>query len=251
MLASVTLDYTARQPAWHSLPDPGTPPGHTMARMELYDVMRTAFAAREFTDDPVTDETLGRIFENARFAPSGGNRQGGHVIVVREQATKDAISECTKLAARRYSAQQLAGETPWNTWTPTKLTPEAIAATPVPPGLSEPVRRAPVVIVVCVDLRVVASVDHLLPRVGIASGASIYPLAWNILLAARNEGLGGTLTTMPIAEEPRMREILGLPEYMAVCAVMPVGKPVRQLTKLKRRAVSEFVHRERFDGSPW
>ncbi len=219
--------------------------------MELYDVMRTTFSAREFADEQVGDDVLERIFENARFAPSGGNRQGGHIIVVREQSTKDAIAELAKTAARRYAAQAQAGENPWNTYVPTKVTPETVASTRVPPGLSEPVRRAPVVVIVCVDLRVVASVDQLLPRVGIASGASIYPLAWNILLAARNEGLGGTLTTMPIAEEGKLREILGLPDYMAVCAVMPIGKPVKQLNKLTRKPVRDFVHRERFDGEPF
>jgi nitroreductase len=217
--------------------------------MELYDVMRTAFAAREFTDDPVSDEVLGRIFENARFAPSGGNRQGGHIIVIREQATKDALSELAKPAARRYIAQVQAGESPWSTWTPTAVTSEAIAATTVPPTLYEPLRRAPVVLVVCVDLRVVASVDQDLERVGIASGASVYPLAWNVLLAARNEGLGGVLTTMPIHEEPKVQALLGLPEFMAICAVIPMGKPVRQLRKLKRKPVGEFVHRERWDGA--
>ena len=50
--------------------------------MELYDVMRTTFAARDFTDDELPDETLYRILDNARFAPSGGNRQGGRVIAV-------------------------------------------------------------------------------------------------------------------------------------------------------------------------
>ncbi|MEO8538388.1 MAG: nitroreductase family protein [bacterium] len=219
--------------------------------MELYDVMRTTFSAREYTDEPVSEEVLSRIFENARFAPSGGNRQGGHIVVIREQATKDRLAELAKTAARRYTAQGQAGENPWNTWVPTKVSAETIAATPVPPMLSEPLRRAPVVIVVCVDLRVVASIDQLLSRVGIASGASIYPLAWNILLAARNEGLGGTLTTMPIAEEPNVKALLGLPDYMAICAVIPMGKPVKQLSKLKRRPVADFVHRERFDGEPW
>lgn len=219
--------------------------------MELYDVMRTAFSAREFTDQPVTDEMLGRILENARFAPSGGNRQGWHIIVVREQATKDAISECTYAPGKRYAAQTAAGESPWNAITPTKLTQEQIDATPISRGLSEPVRRAPVVLVVCVDLAVVASLDYELPRVGIVSGASVYPLAWNILLAARNEGMGGTLTTMPIAEEPRLREVLGMPETMAVCAVMPMGWPSRRITKLRRRPVSSFVTHERFDGKPF
>ena len=41
--------------------------------MELYDVMRTTFAVREFTDDPLPDPVLYRILDNARFAPSGGN----------------------------------------------------------------------------------------------------------------------------------------------------------------------------------
>ena len=219
--------------------------------MELYDVMRTTFSAREFTDEPVSDEVLDRIFENARFAPSGGNRQGGQIVVVREQATKDVIAELAKTAARRYTAQVQAGENPWNTYIPTKVTAETIAVTQVPPHLSEPFRLAPVVLVVCVDLRVVASVDQLLPRIGMASGASIYPLAWNILLAARNEGLGGTLTTMPIAEEAKLKQLLGLPDYMAVATVIPMGKPVKQLTKLKRKPARDFVHRERFDGPAW
>jgi nitroreductase len=222
-----------------------------MPRMDLYEVMRTTFAAREFTDDPVEDEVLARIFENARFAPTGGNRQGGHIIVVRDQATKDALSELAKPAARRYIAQVQAGENPWNTVVPPGVSAEAIASARVPPGLFEPVRLAPVVLVVCVDLRVVASVDQHLDRVGIASGASIYPLAWNILLAARNEGLGGVLTTMPIAEEPRVQELLGLPQHIAVCAVMPIGRPVKQLRKLRRKAVNEFVRRERWDGAPF
>lgn len=219
--------------------------------MELYDVMRTTFAAREFTDDPVPDEVLTRIFENARFAPSGGNRQGGHVIVVRDQQTKDAIAELAIPGARRYAAQVAAGENPWNTAVPSKVTDETIAATRVPATLTEPVRRAPVVVIVCVDLRVVAAVDQYLPRVGIVAGASVYPLAWNILLAARNEGYGGTLTTMPISQEPKLREILHLPEHVAVCAVIPMGKPVKQLTKLKRKRPTEFVHRERWDGEAW
>ena len=219
--------------------------------MELYEVLRTTFSAREFTSDPVPDDVLERIIENARFAPSGGNRQGGHVIIVREQATKDALSELAIPGAKRYSAQVRAGESPWNTFTPTTVTAEDIASVQVPAALLQPVRMAPVVLVVCVDLRVVASIDQDLSRVGIASGASIYPLAWNILLAARNEGLGGVMTTMPIAEEPKLKELLRLPEYMAVCAVMPIGKPVRQLRKLKRKPLAEFVHREHFDGEPF
>ena len=63
--------------------------------MDLYDVMRTTGAVRRFTDDPLPDDVLERILDNSRFAPSGGNRQGAHVIVVRDRATREAIVHLT------------------------------------------------------------------------------------------------------------------------------------------------------------
>ena len=63
------------------------------------------FAAREFTDDPLPDEVLWRIFDNARFAPSGGNRQGAHITVVRDPHTRRRLAELGAPAARRYFAQ--------------------------------------------------------------------------------------------------------------------------------------------------
>ncbi|MUM19344.1 nitroreductase family protein [Mycobacterium sp. CBMA271] len=218
--------------------------------MELYDVMRTTFAAREFTGEPLPDNVLDRILDNARFAPSGGNRQAGHVIVVRDAQTRESLVDATKPGARRYFAQIMAGENPWNPITPTHVAPETTAATVVPESVIEPIRTASVVLVVCLDLRLVAATDQDLDRIGVISGASIYPLAWNILLAARAEGFGGTLTTMAVAQEPKVRELLGIPDTHAVAAVLPIGRPVKQLTTLKRNAVHEFVTLERFDGDP-
>lgn len=78
--------------------------------MELYEVMRTTFAAREFTDMPVTDAMLQRILENARFAPSGGNRQGWKVVVVRNDATRQGLADIMAPSMQRYVAQVKAGE---------------------------------------------------------------------------------------------------------------------------------------------
>src|SRR5437867_1302786 len=206
--------------------------------MELYEVLRTTFAAREFTTDPLPDEALARILDQARFAPSGGNRQGWRVIVVRDPATKRALADLSALAARRYAAQVQNGENPWNTIDPPRVDAATIARTPTPPHLTEPLAVAPVVLVICVDLRVVASMDQDLGRVGIISGASIYPFAWNILLAARHEGFGGTITTLATAREPDVQALLGIPAHVAVCALMPLGRPVRMLSRLKRRPVA-------------
>jgi nitroreductase len=219
--------------------------------MDLYDVMRTTPAVREFTDEPLPDETLRRILDHARFAPSGGNRQGVRIIVVRDQQTRERLAELNKPAVRRYVAQIKAGQSPWNSLEPPIPTPEEIAATDVPESFTKPVLTAGAVLVVCVDLGVVASTDQLLDRVGVISGASVYPMVWNILLAARNEGFGGTITTMAAAEEPAVRGLLGIPDAYAVAAVLPIGRPVKQLTKLRRNDVEEFVTRETFDGQPF
>ncbi|MEV7429217.1 nitroreductase family protein [Nocardioides sp. NPDC092400] len=219
--------------------------------MDLYDVMRTTAAVREFTDDPLPDEVLHRILDAARFAPSGGNRQGTRVVVVRDRATRERLAELNEPAVRRYVAQQKAGESPWNPVHPPGPSAEEIAGTRVPGAFTEPVLRAPVVLVVLVDLAVVAAMDQDLDRVGIVGGASVYPLVWNVLLAARAEGYGGTITTMATAEEPAVKELLGVPETYALAAVVPLGRPVKQLTRLRRVPVEELAVRERFDGEPF
>ena len=83
------------------------------------------------------------------------------------------------------------------------------------------------------------------------SGASIYPFVWNVLLAARNEGLGGVLTTHLADQEPSLRELLSVPDHHAFAAMVPLGHPVKQLTKLRRNAVAEFTSVDRFDGAPF
>jgi nitroreductase len=219
--------------------------------LELYEAMRSTFAARNYTGDPLPDDVLMRILDNARFAPSGGNRQGGHIVVVRNVATRNRLAELAEPAAKRYMAQINAGESPWNSVHPPGPDAAAIEATPAPAMLTEPFRQADVVLVVCVDLALVASMDQDLERVGLVSGASIYPMVWNILMGARQEGFGGTFTTLAIAREEDIKTLLNLPPHFAVAGVIPLGKPVKQLTRLKRRPVAEFVTRETYDGSSY
>src|SRR5271167_5028520 len=222
-----------------------------MVVMDLYDVMRSTSAVREFTDDPLPDDVLRRILDNARFAPSGGNRQGVRVIVVRAEETRTALADLALTAARQYAAQLANGESPWNPLQPTSVSASTIEATEAPPQMSAPLREAPVVLVICLDLAVVAATDKDLDRIAVIPGASVYPFVWNVLLAARSEGYGGVLSTMLVAEEPRVKEMLGVPDAFAVAAVLPLGKPVRQVKKLRRRPVAEFTTRERFDGAPF
>jgi nitroreductase len=219
--------------------------------MELYDVMRTTFAVREFTTDPLPDEILYRILDSARFAPSGGNRQAAHIIVVRDTTVRQQLVDLAVPGARRYFAQIHAGENPWNPLQPCTVAQATVANTEVPDTFTAPFLHAAVLLVISVDLSRVAAMDQNLDRIGVVSGASVYPLVVNILLAARNEDYGGTLTTMAVPEEPRLRTLLAIPDTHAVAAVVPLGKPARQLSKLRRQRVEEFTTRERFDGPPF
>jgi nitroreductase len=218
--------------------------------VELYEVMRTTSAVRQFTNDPLPDEILYTILDNARFAPSGGNRQGTRIVIIRDRGTRQALVDLTIPGAKKYVAQRRAGENPWNTINPSRVSDDQIAATEVPESFTAPLLESAVVLVVCVDLRVVAALDKELDRVGIVGGASVYPLVWNILLAARNEGFGGTITTMAVAEEPRMRQLLGIPDTYAVVCVVPLGKPAHQPRKLSRLEVAELTRLEYWRGGP-
>ena len=109
-------------------------------------------------------------------------------------------------------------------------------------------RGADVVLVFVVDMAVVASTDQYLERVGVISGASIYPFVWNSLLGIRQAGFGGTITTLAAALEPEVQDLLGMPRHFAIAAVVPVGKPVKQLTKLKRNPVEEFATIDHAEG---
>lgn len=217
--------------------------------MEVYDAMRTTFAARDYAHDAVSDDVLYRILDHARFAPSGGNRQGWKVIVVKDKGIRSQMRKLMQPTIRQYKAQAAAGETPFNSVRPTRVTQAAIDATTGDFPLIDSLEDAPALLVVCVDLAAVTSFDKDLDRVGVISGASIYPFVWNVLLAARNEGLGGVLTTFLSHQEPAAKSLLRLPDGYAVAAMVAIGKPLKQLTRLKRKQVEDFARIDNWEGA--
>jgi len=227
--------------------------------MELTEVLRTTGAVRDFTDEPVTDETLYRIMSAARFAPSGGNRQGWRVIVVQDPATRVALRDLYLSGWYEYLAISAAGLVPWAPVTDRAAEQAAAAgadelrrqAAAGPGGLAEHLEEAPVLLLVLGDLRVLAAVDRDGDRYTFAGGASVYPFAHNVLLAARDEGLGGVMTTMVVRREHDVRALFGIPPELAVAAVIALGHPRRQPKRLTRRPVEEFTTVDRYDGPPF
>ena len=224
--------------------------------MELYDAMRTTPATREFTGEPVPDEVVHRILDNARFAPSGGNRQGWRVIVVRDPAVRRAVRDAYGLGWREYMAHVRVGQVPFapleqGSWSGPAVDLEEARRTEAPNPFADHLDTVPVLLMVWVELAALATVDNGLGRQSIAGGGSVYPFCHNVLLAARNEGLGGVMTTVLAREEQAMRELVGAPADHALAALVALGHPAKQVSKLRRRAVEEFTTVDRFDGPPF
>ena len=67
--------------------------GGQLVDLDLVTTLRSTGAVREFQPGPVGDDVLRRILETARFAPSGGNRQGWRVIVVKDPSVRAALRD--------------------------------------------------------------------------------------------------------------------------------------------------------------
>ncbi len=224
--------------------------------MELGDALRTTGSVRNFTSATVTDETLVSILEDARFAPSGGNRQAWHVIVVKDADRRRALRDLYLDAWHDYVAHGLARLIPFSPVASEEDRARAASrrsdavALSRPDGFPESLDAVPVMLVICADLSALAATDRDLDRYHIAGGASIYPFVWSILLAARARGLGGVMTTMATRNEPAVQAVLSMPENQIVASIVALGYPKQQTTKLRRNAVASFTTVDRFDGEP-
>jgi nitroreductase len=220
--------------------------------VELRQVMQTTPATREFTGDDVPDAAIYDILDQARFAPNGGNRQGWRVIVVRDLETRWRIGELYDLGMREYAAFLRAGLVPFlaaDDGKPPRVDLAAARAEHLPDEPSH-IATAPVLLVILLDTTAVSSVDSGLGRVPVTTGGSVFPFAQNILLAARDAGLGGHLTSLLARQEPALRALLEIPEHFILATLIPLGRPERVITKLRRAAVEDFTTRGFFDGPP-
>jgi nitroreductase len=163
-----------------------------MAGYELYEAMSTTRAVRRLRTDPVPDGAVLRVVRAATWAPT--EYSAGH-----RELLKSMVDEHRKPQERMLAAAD---------------------------HLARHFHEAPVILMFCFNPSLLAITDAALDRPSIVGGASVYPAVQNALLACRAEGLGCTLTTLLCAEEPRVKELLGIPEEWATAAAVPIGYPV-------------------------
>ena len=231
----------------------------TVGEVELIEALRTTGAVRDFVDTEVPDDVVYRLLDTARFAPNGGNRQAWRVVVVKDPSLRRSLRDAYLPGWYEYLAQAAGGLTPWASVTDRQLEERSLADAPAiaqassegPGGFAEHLDQVPVMLVLLADLADLATVDRDASHYTMVGGASIYPFAWSLLLAARTEGLAGVMTTVIVRREREVKELLGIPDTVSVVGLLALGRPVHQPTRLTRRPVESFATVDRFGGAPF
>ena len=206
--------------------------------MELNDVLTSNATCRYYKTDPVSDDVLASVLDAARWAPSGGNRQPLSFVVVRERDTKQALQDLYLPIWNSYVEGINAGET--RVGGLPKIVSDA-------DYFANHLVDIPIMLIVCANLADVHPTDTELKRLSVVGGASIYPGVENLLLAARQAGLGAALTTLLCVTEPQVKALLDIPEHISTAAMVTLGWPERAFpTKLRRQPLDEIVFSEKY-----
>jgi nitroreductase len=224
--------------------------------VELYDVMRHTPSCRYFESTPVDDEVLHRILDNARFASSGGNRQGWRVVVVTDPDRRMRIADLHRRQWTTYVDHAREGTVGYQGDRSGHKMEHGTSASARrldrTDDFSSRLHEVPVLLVIYTMLDTLAITDRHLDRPSVVGGGSVYTFVQNLLLACTNEGLGSSLTTLLAAEQPAVDQVLDAPDGAALAALVAVGHPVeaKQYTRLTRKPAEAFAFRDGF-GRPW
>jgi nitroreductase len=199
----------------------------------LSEAIETQRAIRQFTSEPVPDEMVRTVLEAAIRAPSGGNRQPWHFVVIRDREIK-----------RQLGLWYL------DSWGKA-IKPESKHLQPYRSGdkLGRGMPDIPVLILVCTEREAPGSAMGSTTR-----GSSIYPAVQNMMLAARGLGLGTVLTTMHTRYEAEVKQLLGIPDEYDTVALIPLGYPDtskgERFSRGKRKPLSEVTSQDGW-GAAW
>jgi nitroreductase len=195
---------------------------------------------------PVEPELIDECLELAVQAPTGGNRQLWHFVVVTDAQQRRALGEIYRKGYTFYR-QQIAAES--TNIASSGLTRERLETLKKVRSsseyLAEHMHEAPVLLVPCLW----GSVDNLASVEQAGAWGSILPAVWSFMLAARARGLGTCWTTVHLYYELEAAEILGIPfDKVSQAALIPVAYTLggADFKPAPRVPMDSIVHRDKW-----
>jgi nitroreductase len=181
---------------------------------------------------PVERAVLAKCLEIAMQAPTGGNQQGWHFVVVTDAAKRKALADLYRRGWEIYV--QMQGSMPVPNDLRAEQLPRIVSSAQY---LNDHFHEMPVMIIPCIEGRV-----ETMPQFAQASiYGSILPAVWSLMLALRSRGLGSAWTTIHLMFEKEAASILGIPEDITQTALLPVAyftgtdfKPAKRLPAQQR-----------------
>ena len=187
---------------------------------------------------PVPIELIRECIEVALQAPSGSNRQGWHWMVVTDPELRRGIGEYYKRSYDRYSVGRAERNADLS------ADQQAVGARVASSSdhLAEHMGEVPVHVIACI------TVGDELPA-GNQAGlwGSLLPAAWSFQLAARARGLGSAWTTLHLAYEKEVGELLGIPPQVRQGVLLPTAYFTGETFRpAPREPLDRVVHLDRW-----
>ncbi len=195
--------------------------------MEVFDAIKTRRSIRNFTDAPIDDDTINKIIEAGRWAPSWANTQCWKFVVVRDPEVKAAVAE---------------------TLVDIQL-PDRVVDNPA----KKAIKTVPVLLAVCAEI----GKSGGKPGPGATGGETNYVTDkgdWfmfdtalaveNMCLAIHDLGLGTVI--LGLYDAPAAEKVLNVPEGNRIVVLMPIGVPAREGKAPPRKELAELVIKDQF-----
>ena len=199
----------------------------------LFEAIYSQRQITRYRSDPVPKEAIDKILEAATKAPSGGNTQPWHFIVITDP---ELIAKVGGLYRDLWLGSQGA--------TPPPNEPPAYSQARY---LANHMPEVPAMVLVCADHSlgyIPQTAAEPIERGRYAS--SVWLAIQNLFLAARALGLGTRITTVHIRAEEQIKEWLGIPEYVETVCLTPLGYPRGRFGITDRKPASEVTSYNRF-----
>jgi nitroreductase len=178
--------------------------------MNIFEAIRQRRSIRSYTDEDVTEEEINTLLEAAIRAPSACNRQTWRFVIVRKPETIEILYR-----AASYSTQH-------QTF----------------------VKKAPVIIAVCADLRPYKQTPYRERGENLFVIQETAAAIQNLLLAACALNLGACW--VGLIDEEIIKHTLNIPNGIRTVAIIPIGHTKSKTKPTSRKPLANVVYKETF-----